>query len=68
MRERSNSARKLADAHLLHSGNEAFAVALDFIPPDGKFQTEGDRFRMNAMSTADLKRVFVLESLFFEDV
>src|SRR6266852_27631 len=55
MRGVADGAGNFADSHLRGSVMEARDVALIFRKPIGDFQAEGDGFRVNAVSAADLR-------------
>ena len=65
--EGADGARDLADAHVLRGGFQPLNVAARLFVPDGKFQTEGDGFGMDAVCAADLHRVLEFERAALED-
>ena len=49
----SDCTRKLANAHLFGSSSKAFQVTIHFVVEICEYQSEGDRFGMDAMRPAD---------------
>src|SRR6185312_15194089 len=52
---------ELANAHLFRGSSEAFQVTIHFVVEICEYQSEGDRFGMDAMGSSDHGRVLKLD-------
>ena len=56
----ANRARYFTHGDLLKGGRESLLPPAQFIHPEGQLQTKGHWFRVDAMRSANHKRVFIM--------